>query len=207
MRESSFIIYPTKQETIDPTSFQGTYTCPQTHMEMKSSIVNFTNEQYSFPHVDDYFLTDIYYRLPLEQFVIQTTLSVDEFDYESAHLLLQNLEEYFPGLTFRSGLCSIPLLVSYDNGKLTLSLEKPLFVNAYTLALSSISRPGYRTTKNFYLPINRAKDLVGTTFTILISKVGFNKTTFKWETTLLSESPLIGDCQSSGYCVVGNVKR
>ena len=207
MREKSFIIYPMKQETINPVTYHGTYTCPQTHMVMTNSIVHFTEETYSFPKIDDYFLTDLYYRLPIEQFVIQTSLSEEEFTYSSAYLRIDGLSEYFPSLTYRRGIASIPLDVNYSGGLLTLSFKNSLYVEPTMLYMSTNAKPNYRSTNNFYFPVNHAKDLVGELFSFSINQVGYSKTTFYWQTSLFSESPLIGDCQNSGYCVVGTLHK
>ena len=206
-KEISFVIFPVSSEVIDPTKYQEGYYCRDTHAVVADYDVHISYEKYSFPHVDDYFLTDIYYRLPLDQFVIQTTLKEDEFSYTSAFLNVYNLEPFFPGLVFKNGVASLPLLVSYNEGLLTLSLKNYLYVDPYDLTIYNTHKMGKRLSKTFYLPINHAKDLLGSTFSIVINEVGYNKLTFEWEVTLLSEAPLIGDCQNSGYCVVGNVKR
>lgn len=207
IREKACFIYPINSETIDPTTYNGVYFCPQTHVVMTNSIVRYTEENYSFPKVNDYFLTDVYYRLPLEQFTLQTSLSYSEFTYSSAYLYVYGMEEYFPGLYYRNGKASIPLQVNYNNGLLTLSIKDNLYVEPKLLIMSTSTKIGYLTTRNFYLPVNHCKDLLGSSFNIVINSVGYNKTTFSWNTTLLAESPLIGDCQNSGYCVVGRVVK
>ena len=206
-RAKTFVIYPTKNEIIDPTTYNGTYTCPQTHMVMTSSIVKYTNETYSFPKVDDYFLTDTYYRLPIEQFVIQTSLTAEEFSYLQAYIKIEGMDQYFPSMVYLNGYTLIPLTVNYSGGLLTLSLKNSLYVEPKLLFMSNLVREGYVATNNFYLPVNHARDLVGASFTIEITKVGYSKTTFSWRSSLLAESPLVGDCQNSSYCVVGSVTK
>ena len=208
IRTSDCYIYPKKPETINPTTYpSSTYTCPQNHAYIEDGLTSYTNEYYTFTKVDDYFLTDLYYRLPIEQFVINTSLSESEFTYRSAYLKISGLNDYFPSLTYTNGMALIGLDVNYNNGELTFSFQNNLYVHKQLLIMSTRERAGYVATKNFYLPVNHQKQLVGSSFTFVIDKVGYNNSSFMWHTSILAENPLIGDCQSSGYCVVGTVTK
>ena len=206
--QTSCYIYPRKPEIINPLHYSNdVYICPQTCANISDWALSYQTESYIFSHIDDYFLTDIYYRLPLEQFVLQTSIPQNSFSYTKAYLKIVGLQEYFPSLTYVSGTATIPLSVKYDNGDLTLALKSALYVEPKLLFMSTSVRQDYALTKNFYLPINHCKDLVGSSFTFGIEGVGYNKSSFIWETALLSENPLIGDCQNSAYCVVGTVTK
>ncbi len=207
IRSNNCYIYPIVKETINPITYSGTYVCPRTHATITKSIVKYTDEEYTFTKIDDYFLTDTYYRLPIEQFALQTTLKESEFTYTSASLVIDGMMEYFPSLTYRRGIATIPLDVNYDNGLLTFSFQDILYAEPTLLMMSNTAKQGYRATRKFYLPTNHAKDLVGSPFRFVINRVGYNQSSFAWNTYLLSESPLIGDCQNSSYCVVGNISK
>ena len=206
IRTMNCYIYPRNKQAVDPTK-NSSYTCPQTRAVFNLSQVSYTNETYSFTKVDDYFLTDIYYRLPIEQFEFETSLSSSEFSYSSAYLKVPGMNTYFPSLTYSNNASTIPLSVNYNQGKLTLSIKDNLYVETKLLIMSQTSKQGYVATKNFYLPINHSKDLVGSSYILGIEGVGYNKTSFIWICSLLAENPLVGNCQNSGYCVVGTVTK
>ena len=206
IRTMNCYIYPRVRQTVDPTKYDS-HTCPQTRAVFNLSMVSYTNETYTFTKVDDYFLTDVYYRLPIEQFELETSLSSSEFTYTSAYLKVPGMNTYFPGLTYSNSTAVIPLSVNYNDGKLTLSVKDNLYVHAKLLIMSQTSKQGYVATKNFYLPVNHSKDLVGSSFILGMEGVGYNKTSFIWICSLLAENPLVGNCQNSGYCVVGTVTK
>ena len=200
-------IYPKSGKfAIDPTKVSS-YTCPQTRAIIDMRKVTYPEESYVFSKVDDYFLTDLYYRLPFEQFEMETTLSESEFKYRKAYLKVLSMEEYFPSLLFLQSTATIPLSVDYDEGHLSLSIKDNLYVEPKLLQMSLIPKEGYVPTKQFYLPINHSKELVGASFILGIEGMGFNDTTLIWECSLLAESQLIGSCHNSGYCVVGTVTK
>ena len=208
LRISVVTIYPIKSEVINPTRYSSsTYTCPRTKVTVTNGLTRYVNEEYRFTKVDDYFLTDIYYRLPLEQFEMQTTLDESTFTYSNAYLIIQGMEQYFPGLTYSNGQAKIPLEIKYNEGRLTLGLLNNMYVEPKLLFMSNVPRNNYRATKNFYLPINHCDDLMGASFNIQMNNIGLNKISFRWTTTLISGSPIIGDCHNSGYCVIGRVSK
>lgn len=206
---SNFItIYPVKSETINPLTYSSnSYTCPTTCASITNNLRKPVEETYTFTSIDDYFKTDIYYRLPLDQFVIDTTLTDSDFTYESAELIVEGMEEYFPGLTYVNGKANIPLKIDYDNGKLQLGFLDNLYVEPKLLLVSTSPKSGYKATPYFYLPVNHCDDLYGMQFTISLNKLGYNKSSFVWSASLLAANPLIGDCPNSAYCVVGRVKQ
>ena len=208
IRSCNCYIYPRSPGTINPTTYSSnTYSSPQIRFEITDNVTRYPSETYRFTKVDDYFLTDIYYRLTLEQFEMETSLSDSEFTYASANLQIIGMRDYFPGLTYQRNTANIPLKINCNNGKLTLSLKDNLFVEPKLLIMSSTAKVNYMATKNFYLPVNHAKDLVGSSFRIQLLGIGYNKTSFIWDSSLLADSPLIGDCNNSGYCVVGTVTK
>ena len=208
LKTSVVTIYPRNSVTINPTTYSSaTYSCPVTHVKVSNSLTFYTNEEYRFTNVEDYFNTDIYYRLPLEQFEIQTSLDSSIFTYESAYLIIQGMEDCFPHLTYTNGQVKIPLEVIYNTNRLRVNLLNNIYVHSKLLFISLTPLNNYVATKNFYLPINHLNDLMGASFTIEINKVGLNQSTFRWTASLISGSPLVGNCQSSGYCVVGRVSK
>lgn len=208
IRDVSCFIYPRKKETINPTTYPGgVYTCPTTQAIFSGKTVDYTLEQYTFTAIDDYLISDTYYRLHFEQFRFFTTLKEEDVTYQKANIRIFGMQEFFPALTFHKDSATIPLEVNYNDNELTLSLYGHLYVEPKLLILSDTPKTGYRTTDNFYFPINQRKEMLGSSFTFSIQGIGLNQSTFSWQSTLLAGSSLIGDCQNSEYCVVGEVTK
>ena len=209
LKTNNCYIYPKKPETINPiTYYSSTYTCRDTRASFISNKVFYSSESYTFTSVDDYFLNDLYYRLPIEQFQIDTSLSGSVFTCEDAYLSITGLNEYFPGLTFNNqNEAIIPLNIIYRNGSLKFAFRNTMYVESRLLIMSTTPKSGYVSTNRFYLPINHRDDLLGSSFKFVMEKVGLNGSTFMWESSLLTGSSLIGDCHNSGYCVKGTVSK
>lgn len=208
LRSGSVHIYPINSETIDPTTYnKSNYQCPHTKAKLNNSLPSYIDENYTFSKVDDYFLSDIYYRLDVGQFEIQTSLDESDFTYDSAYLYILGNEEYFPGLSFTDGKATIPLKVVYNTGRLYFQFLNTLYVESRLLIMSTTPKNNYKATPHFYLPVNHCDDLMGSDFLFEINGAGLNKTTFRWTSTLISGSPIVGNCQNSGYCVIGKVSK
>lgn len=164
-------------------------------------------EVLTFSGFTDYFLTDIYYRIPLEQFDIGIQSDFASEPIGEANMIIENGKDLFPNL---SGVGNHVLLL-LDLVKIgeiyRLSLKKPLYVNPVSVQMSSTALSGYVATNNIYYPINQLDEALGLKITFNIMNFGNNKTNLKWSTYCYSASPFIGPCNNSEYCVVGGVSR
>ena len=203
----NFTIYPKNHTEINPVNTKS-IALPHTKVNISSNKLSYITEKYSFEGITDYFLTDTYYRLPIEQFYIEKV----DFTYSplpigNSYLIIEGLREYFPTLSYADNKVKIPLTAVEQDQRVYWKLKGPLYVEPKLLLMSNTPREGFVSTTKFYLPVNHARDLLGSTFSFEINNLGLNDITLKWSSALLTSGGLIGNCQNSGYCVTGKVRK
>lgn len=202
----NFSINAKSHQTIDPTKMTS-YTCNTTKVNIVNNEVRYVNETYTFSNVIDYFNTDIYYRLPIEQFVINKEFEEEATHYISSYLIIDGLQTHFPSLYHQNGVARIPLSVVETSNTIQLAFKNQLYVEPKLLLMSNSPKQGFVGTSKFYFPVNHGKDLIGSIFSFQINDFGYDGINLEWSSALLSDGGLIGDCQNSGYCVSGKVKQ
>ena len=168
--------------------------------------VTYDNEWFEFENYYDYFLLDEYYRLSLEQFKCKHSIT-GIFEWKEAYMELINPQPCFQGLCDSNGVAKLDLNISADNS-IMFSVEKksPLYIDPKTKLMYSSPKPGYKQTNYFYLPINGQEEVEKQEFRISLIGVGFWKSNFIWNLHIDTSVNLIGDCQTSKYCLVGGSK-
>ena len=205
IRHSSVRVHNKSGATIDPTKVKE-YTSKTLGFKLDISFLE-VKDSYQFTNIDDYFLTDIYYKIPFDQFHFKYNNDFASFTYESASVSLVGNESYFSGLSYKNNEAKLPLNIEIDeNGVCSLKLDRVLYVDPKTLHISSSPRAFYVVTNNLYLPVNHIEDLYGMQFVFRLNGLGMDKINLVWTTTLISSSGLIGNCHNSEYCVVGRTK-
>ena len=165
------------------------------------------SEQYRFYGFLDYFNEDNYYRLNLNK--LRMTYSCSKsFPGCNAKLKFTDYNNVFPLINGGQLNTSfeIPLRYTYTSGVIWFDFPEQMYVNPKTLEMSLNARPEFRLTKYFYLPINKKDMLLDQTFSLEVTDFGYNKTSFSWDITYLNNRNLLGDCDNSDYCVVGELE-
>ncbi len=202
----SITIYPLKSETINPL-LSSTYSSNTIRVGLTSSISQY-KEKFTFVNFQDYFYSSTYYKLNIDQFVLKWSFARGfSFTCGDCYLLINGYQEYFPGLKYTNGVCKIPLSLYKNGDGYSFIFSKQLYVEPKTLIMSTEAKVGYRATSNFYLPINKKEELSNISFGFEMNDVGLNKCKIAWESSLFADNNLIGNCQSSEYCVVGKVSK
>ena len=151
----------------------------------------------------DYFDINYYYCLPLEQFNF-TYRSDLTYQLGTATISFVDLNNCFPYVRKNLlGHIEIPLTISQTGNNVSLDYTYEMYVNPKTLQMSSRFMPDYVLTRKFFLPINEIELLNGTDFVIKINEFGSFKTNIVWKSKLMTNRTLIGDCDTSEYCIVG----
>ena len=197
-------IYPIGNTIINPTKMDE-FIAPHNIVKISNKTVKYTEERFTFTKMSDYFLTDLYYRMPINQFEFTSSIKSDDFAPESAYLIIRRMKKYFPSLPHIKNTATIALSTVYGESAITLQFKNQLYVEPKILQMGVAPQTGYVQTKNFYFPVNHLEDLYGSSFDFQINGIGINKTCLRWSTSLLSNSGLIGKCHNSGYCVTGKV--
>ena len=199
------IVYPIGKNMINPLNYLTN------GYSTKNTAVSFPNKTYNekliFTNYSDYFLTDIYYRLPFEQFDIKVVSNYKNIPVKTAQMTLKNADDLFANLSGFNGDIRINLKIEEIDGIFRLSLKNPLYVNPSTLVMSYIPIAGYVATNNFYFPVNQMEEMQGLEIAFTITEFGNNKTNLSWTSTYYPTSSVIGACNNSEYCVVGGISQ
>ena len=204
LNDFNFTIYPKVMETVNPLTLSGgKYTSNKTFAMKKGESALTYNEEYDFSSYVDYFLTDTYYALSLEQYAFTRKCASDSFSCRDARLYINGGKQYFPGLTFFNDVTDIPIKLVKNGDKITIDFKITMYVEPKLLIMSLLPKNGYVATKHFFFPVNHNKDLEGLTFTFEIKEMGLSGLTLRWDASYLAVNGLIGSCQNSEYCVNG----
>lgn len=167
----------------------------------------YNSEKIRFDDFIDYFNEDNYYRLNLNKLKL-TYDCVKSFPGCTAKLRFTDYNNVFPNLNEGrlTEPFTIPLRTVASGSKVFFDFPEQMYVNPKTLEMSLNAKPNYRLTKYFYLPINKKSDVIDQVFTLDVSNFGHNKLSFTWNITYLNNRNLLGDCNNSDYCVVGEME-
>lgn len=203
---SSFLVFPIKGNTYNPIEYS------QSHIFEYSTSFKFANsgvityqEKYVFNDFFDYFLIDTYYRLLINQYCFSYQY-INDLTYRNAYLILpDSFNEFCYIETNDNGQIVVPLSLSKEGDKYSLSFPSMMYVNPNTLEMSITKISGFSITSYFYLPINHLKDLSESIFTFVIEGLGYSQSNFVWSSSFLVYQGLIGPCENSNYCVIGGI--
>ena len=81
-----------------------------------------------------------------------------------------------------------------------------MYVNPYTLEMSSFKMQNEVKTNKIYFPVNKKKDFLGEKFNIVVSNCGLNKYNLIFEITYDVFRDLVGNCSNSDFCIKGTVE-
>lgn len=199
-------IYPIGHTIVNPTKMDS-YSTQNIIAKISNNTVTYTKEEFTFTNMEDYFLTDVYYKMPINQFSFTTTIKKEDFTYSNAYLIMSKMNAYFPSLPYLNKKTVLNLNANYGTSEITLSFKDQLYVEPKILQMAVLPKTGYVQTNNFYFPVNHLDDLDGKSFTFQINDIGINKTCLRWNTKLLTSGALIGKCHNSSYCVTGRVTQ
>ena len=169
-KEMTDTIFPTGTSKINPLNYlEDGYTTFTTAVSFPNK---FYKEKLTFPNYADYFLTDIYYRIPFEQFDIAVDSLYTDIPDGTGAMTLYNAADIFPNLTSNKNNIVLKLKTFKRGENYGISLANPLFVNPNTLQMADTPLSGYVATYNLYYPINQSEELQGL-------KVGFKIESFE----------------------------
>ena len=163
-------------------------------------------EQFKFDGFVDYFNTDSYYRIDIND-LSMTYSSPKAFTPCRGSLEFVDYNKVFPFLDNQEPVPSfnIPVIAEENEGKISFRFENTMYVNPQTLDMSLIARPGFQLTKYFYLPVNKSEELLDQVFTLKMEEFAQSHVSFDWDIRYVNDRNLIGDCSNSDYCVQGEI--
>lgn len=207
LEKYSFMLKPPSRDRINPNDYISTY-------YLGGPVVGYfytdgtpSGEHFNFSGFMDYFNVDYYYRLSLDSLSI-TYSSKKSYPGCNANLRFVDYSHLFPYIDSEDSvpIVNIPLNTENSGGLVTFSFPKTMYVNPYTLEMSLVARPDFKATKYFYLPHNHLPELLDQIFTLEVSDFGYSKVSFSYDIRYTNNRRLIGDCNSSDYCVIGEIR-
>ena len=159
-----------------------------------------------FPSILSYFNEDYYYRLNLNGLLVNYQCFMP-FPGCSAKLTFVDYDHIFRSLDSKDEvpIVEIPLQFVANTGQISFKFPDKMYVNPTTLDMSLTPKSGFQETSHFYLPVNRKNSLIDQVFTFEVTNFGYAKTAFSYDITYVNNRSLIGDCENSDYCVVGDM--
>ena len=208
LQSLSFNIKPIQPQRINVRDYYDNYFSVNDIVIDPDNYVSGASEKYKFNQFIDYFNVDSYYRLRLDNIFI-TYESVKTCPLGSAHIHFVDYLKLFPYLDNDDEVPTfdIPLTATSSINGVFFSFPSIMYVKPQSLEMSLVARPGFVSTKYFYLPVNHCRDLLDQTFTLVVDSFGHNRNSFSWDIRYINNRNLIGDCSSSDYCVVGEVNN
>lgn len=202
---TTFSLYPIKRGIISTSTYYNKYYTVDNVVVDVDDYEDCHTERYYFKYKYNYFDEVVYHRLTLTRFCVSYECFLD-FPGCTAKLHFVDYNRVFPYLDSHTSTPTfdIPLTTYVRSGVVYFDFPN-MYVNPDTLDMSLIARPGFELTKQFFLPINKMDLLLDQVFNLQVSEFGYGKTSFSWDIKYLTNYYLIGDCNDSEYCVIGEV--
>ena len=202
-----FNLKPVSPASIQPIQYLNTPYVIEDIVVKPSSYENRHTEEFLFDGFIDYFNTDNYYRINLNDLYI-TYKAEKEFPGCEGSLHFTDFNHLFPYLD-RVGKIpqfDIPVLAYQEGNKIRFKFKNTLYVNAKTLDMSLIPRDDFVLTNYFYLPINKRIEMLDQMFALSMENFGHGEISFSWIIRYITNRGLIGDCDNSDYCIIGEIE-
>ena len=200
----SFNLKPIIRKTITAKDYINDYYVVEDIVVDPDNYSKVKDEKFKFDQALDYFNSDTYYRLSLEDVLITYECGLP-FPGCIAHLHFVDYLKSFPYLDSENEVPTfdIPLRTITKNNRISFTFPHVMYVKPATLEMSLEARPGFVSTSYFYLPKNRCEEILDQVFSVDVKEFGHGKTSFTWDMRYLNNQRLIGDCSNSDYCVIG----
>ena len=204
LQSFSFNIRPVSPSLINPKRYIFNYYVIEDIVVDPDNYPRVKDEKIRFDKTLDYFNSDNYYRLSLNDVLITYECGLP-FPGCIAHLHFVDYLKSFPYLDSENEVPTfdIPLRTIIKNNGISFAFPEVMYVKPTTLDMSLEARPGFVPTSYFYLPKNRCEDILDQVFNVVVNDFGHGKTSFTWNVRYLNNQRLVGDCTNSDYCVIG----
>ena len=160
------------------------------------------DEYIQFPDYLSYLNIDTYHKLTLDS--VSFTCETLDTSFTSAYILIPDYQNVFPYITHNQNhQISIPLELIQNEESFTFAYKNRMYVNPKNGQMSLLPKEGFTVTKNFYFPMNEKEKLVDEKFQIVLNGFSTGKTNITWSLDFLANINLIGDCDNSEYCIIG----
>lgn len=173
--------------------------------EINNSVVKKHFDDFNFVDFEDYINADNYYTLDIDK---------SRFLYNNSSLLYHDatisivderriLKNFFHD---NEGKINLPVLITDNGEEKRFKYKNKFYVDRLNLETADYQLPEYVQTDKLYLPVNKKDDFLGTQIIFKITDAGYNKYNINVHLTYDIVRGLLGNCNSSDYCIKGEVE-
>lgn len=182
------------------------YESDYTSLTIDNNIVSYNTEKFDFSYIGEDISENNYLYIDFRKI---------KFKYEGTNKLVSGdvsvkfIDFYnnFPNLYKNSIYTVVDLTIKYDTKAQLyyLALADNYYYNTLTHDMSMYNGVNMRKTSLFFLPKDKHDDLEGTIFNFSISACGEEQNNYMFFLPYYYGTKLIGGCNTSDYCIVGEL--
>lgn len=202
---SEATIYPREPKTINVTkqNVQRVESKDLAFKLEKNEMILYRDD-FNFVGFKNYIDADSYYSLTLSN--NRFIYNQDTLTCESAKLVVNDTNLIFRYLPHTDRKVYLDLAVNNRKTYKSFRYKDDFYVNKFNLECSYYEIPDSVMTNNFYLPINKKRDFLGSKLELNLHNCGLNNYDFTFELTYDIFKNLVGSCINSDYCVKGEIE-
>lgn len=203
---SEVSIYPMEEKTINVTEDKiKSLVSKDVAFKIDNNNVITYHDDFNFIGFNDYIDAENYHSLDLRGHTF--LYNYLNLDCGSAGLEIKDPKKLFQFLKHDSeGKIKVKLGVINDAEEKRLKVNEKYYVNPITLDIATYKIPDSIESTNFYFPINKKREFLGSTFELDLADCGYNKYNLIFKITYDISRNLIGNCYDSDYCIKGTVE-
>ena len=203
---SEISIFPMEQKTINVTQEKiKSLVSKDVAFKIDNNKLITYHDDFNFVGFNDYIDADNYHCLDLRG---NTFLyNNPNLSCSSASLEISDPKKIFQFLKHDSeGKIKVKLGIKDENEEKRLKINERYYVNPITLDIATYKIPDSIKSTNFYFPINKKKEFLGSKFELVLANCGYNKYNLNFQITYDISRNLIGNCYDSDYCIKGTIE-
>ena len=158
--------------------------------------------KYTFIGFDGLYVPSYFHKIDLSTFRVMVSTEDKPFFSCKPELVIKNYNNVFGDIEGANETVTFPLKVVGEKLGYSLALDTDLYVDKYTLKMSSTQKVGYVKTKYIYLPINDMPNQDKYESYLLLKEFGIDKDMLIHYFELKALRNTFGDCSNSKYCII-----
>ncbi|MCQ2086941.1 MAG: SRP9/SRP21 family protein [Bacilli bacterium] len=200
--DKSVTIYPIEKSTVYVYEDNvKRLTSKNVAFKLGSRSVSTFYDDFNFVNTNDFIDADSYYSLDLKS--LNFLYNQSAMSYSSGTLSVYDPKMNLKHFDHVEGKVTLPIEVINKEEVKGFKFKDSFYVDRLDLDTSTRYIPGYVLSQDFYFPVNKKRDFLGTKIEIILKDCGYNKYTLIFRVNYDVYRDLIGSCNESDYCVKG----
>ena len=160
-------------------------------------------EKYTFINFDGMYAPNYYHDINVLDFKISKE-GIFPISSDNTHLMISNWNGVFDEMPLTGKYLDVPLIFNPSGD---LIVRDTYYVDPLTLRMSKNPKSGYIATRHIYFPKNEMKYQGEYEGRLLFNDLGQDHNVYAYKFTFNALMNIMGDCQSSEYCIVASAKE